>query len=342
MQSIDIEHPTPKQLLKMYRGEKVRVRRGTGFNITVHPQTYNIVARAFNRSKGVDIGLSPEELKAMDISTGLQRIQQYDTAGNPINIEGFKAGVGSTQMNNPLAPANAPHAREVGTGLRGVSGIVHPHKSNSMAQQVEQIKHYGEMNKHLGTNFDYLGKAGYAKAVANDLSSKLSEESFKARYPEKTQSEQGYHLLGSGFNHRMDRTIMGRGVSLLHSQVVPPAYASQPHGANFQFNHFLPPEFQSEAHIHGGSLHTHTHNLKSKTSYVNMSPHLYDGGFPESVVMPPYYTSKAEDVDFIRQSMKNPETKPEAKHRKRRKHPTSGHGLYAGGSGLYAGKGLGP
>ena len=53
-----------------------------------------------------------------------------------------------------------------------------------------------------------------------------------------------------------------------------------------------------------------------KSDYVKKDPHLYDEGFPHSVVMPAYYQSKAEDVDFVRQSTKNPESKPEAKHRK--------------------------
>ena len=343
MQSIDIEHPTPKQLLKLRRGEKVRIKHGTGFNITVHPETYNLVARAFNKSKGVEIGLSPEELKAMDMSTGLQRLQQFDTMGNPIEMSSapnMNVAAGPTQSAQPPAPA-VNIQRPVGMGL---SGIRHPHKVNDMASQIEQVKHYGEMNKHLGTNFDYLGKSGYGKAVSDHLASSLSEAGFKAKYPDK-EREEPVNILGSGFNHRIDRTVMGRGMSIMHSHNIPPAFESQPHGANFQFNHFLPPQFQSDPHIHGGSLTGHTHNLHRKADYVKKDPHLYDEGFPHSVVMPAFYMSKAEDVDFVRQSMKNPETKPEAKHRGRKRHPKTGHGLYAGGSsghGLYAGGGLGP
>ena len=350
MQSIDIEHPTPKQLLKLRRGERVRIRQGTGFNITVHPETYNLVARAFNKSKAIEVGLSPEELEAMNISTGLQQLQQFDVMGNPIETTtpavATNVRAGPTAMapqRAPVAPVNPPiHGM-------GLSGIRHPHKVNDMASQVEQVKHYGEMNKHLGTNFDYMGSAGYLKAVSDKLGASLSEAGFKAKYPDKSQEEQGHQLLGSGFNHRLDRTVMGRGVSLLHSQIVPPAYESQPHGANFQFNHFLPPQFQSEPAIHGGSLVGHTHNLMRKSDYVKKDPHLYDEGFPHSVVMPAFYMSKADDVDFVRQSMKNPETKPEAKHRGRKKHPKTGQGLYASGragKGLYAGGtsggGLGP
>ena len=348
MQSISIEHPTPKQLLKLRRGERVRIKHGTGFNITVHPETYNLVARAFNKSKGVEIGLSPEELKAMNISTGLQRLQQFDTTGQPIDISSspnMNVANGPTPMN-ALQRLPTPAPAPVLIHGMGLSGIRHPHKSNDMASQIQQVKHYDEMNKHLGTNFDYMGSAGYVKAVSDKLGASLSEAGFKSKYPSKSQEEQGRELLGSGFNHRCDRTVMGRGVSLLHSQVVPPAYESQPHGANFQFNHFLPPQFQSEPAIHGGSLIGHTHNLMRKSDYVKKDPHLYDEEFPHSVVMPASYMSKAEDVDFVRQSTKNPETKPEAKHRGRKRHPKTGHGLYASGRGLYAGgssgSGLGP
>ena len=54
---------SPKQLSKLRNGHAVRIKKGTGFNLIVHPETYNLVSRAFAKSKGMEIALSPEELE---------------------------------------------------------------------------------------------------------------------------------------------------------------------------------------------------------------------------------------------------------------------------------------
>jgi len=275
MQTIDIEHPSPKQLRKMLRGEKVRVKKGSGLSISVHPETYNLVARAFNRSKGADIGLSAQELDAMNITSGLQRIEQFDTAGNPIsqtNVNNMP-----TRVPQPAPPPPAPHM----LGM-GISGIRHPHKHNNMASQIEQVKHYDNMNKHLGTNFDYMGSAGYAKAVADKLGAQLSEASFSARkrleHPHN-EDEQPISR-GQGIHHRHDITIRGRGTSLLHTQVNPPAYKSQPLNENFQMQHFMPPQFQTHKNIHGGNIHQAFDSQADKINFgmkSHLNPSQYHG-----------------------------------------------------------------
>ena len=50
------------QALKLSRGHAVRIKQGTGFNLIVHPTTYRLATRAFNKGKAVQIKLSPEEL----------------------------------------------------------------------------------------------------------------------------------------------------------------------------------------------------------------------------------------------------------------------------------------
>lgn len=64
--SVDV---SPKQLSKLRNGHKVRVKKGSGVSLVVHPATYNIVSRAFRKSKGAEIQLSPDELQAnMDMT----------------------------------------------------------------------------------------------------------------------------------------------------------------------------------------------------------------------------------------------------------------------------------
>ena len=50
---------SPSQLGKLRRGHPVRIRRGKGFNLVVHPTTYKLASRAFAKDKGFQIALSP-------------------------------------------------------------------------------------------------------------------------------------------------------------------------------------------------------------------------------------------------------------------------------------------
>jgi hypothetical protein len=51
-----------RQKSKLRNGHKVRVKHGKGFNVIVNPSTYHLVTRAFNKNKGVQMQLSPEEI----------------------------------------------------------------------------------------------------------------------------------------------------------------------------------------------------------------------------------------------------------------------------------------
>jgi len=56
---------SPKQLSRLRKGHKVRIKanmQGTGFNLLVHPETYNLATRTFNKGKGMEIQLTPEEI----------------------------------------------------------------------------------------------------------------------------------------------------------------------------------------------------------------------------------------------------------------------------------------
>jgi len=56
-----------KQLSKLRNGHKVRINPvidGEGFNLIVHPNTFNLVSKSFSKGKGYEIQLSPEEIMA--------------------------------------------------------------------------------------------------------------------------------------------------------------------------------------------------------------------------------------------------------------------------------------
>jgi hypothetical protein len=56
-------HASPKQASKLRNGHGVRIKRGKGFNLIVHPMTYGLVSRAFAKDKGIQVQLSPEEIQ---------------------------------------------------------------------------------------------------------------------------------------------------------------------------------------------------------------------------------------------------------------------------------------
>jgi hypothetical protein len=54
-----------KQLSKLRKGHKVRISpavEGTGFNLLIDPDRYSVVSRTFNKGKGMEIQLSPQEI----------------------------------------------------------------------------------------------------------------------------------------------------------------------------------------------------------------------------------------------------------------------------------------
>jgi len=86
---------SPHQLRKLKKGLMVRIKKGTGFELLVHPNTYNIVSRAFNKGKGSQIQLSPEEI---EMNQGIAKA-----------ISPEAHGMVKTPMTTPMtAPMTAP------------------------------------------------------------------------------------------------------------------------------------------------------------------------------------------------------------------------------------------
>lgn len=55
---------SPTQARKLKRGQAVRIKQGTGFNLVVSPGTYHLASRAFDKGKGVTVKLSQPEIDA--------------------------------------------------------------------------------------------------------------------------------------------------------------------------------------------------------------------------------------------------------------------------------------
>lgn len=289
---------SPAQLSKLKRGMPVRVKHGSGFNLLVHPETYNIVARAFAKGKGAEIALSRPELQANAMASAgtpvaIQNPQQPQAGGAQgpaISGSGIfgktgdkylkkagirdiayklgdyakpavKAGIGAALTAGGVALGAVQPELIPGIPF-GVAGgtmlasdfLDHPQRYlghsgskgkriNSLPAQMAQAQMSESLNNQLGTNMDYLRSANLQNAVAQKAMADMNASSIGARFT------------GDGLHHHRQHAIIGRGGGMIgsSSSYVPPALESQPFSANFQFQHFFPPQYQGL--IHGGGLY---------------------------------------------------------------------------------------
>lgn len=214
---------SPAQMKRLHKGHRVRVKKGTGFELLVHPQTYNLVSRTFNKGKGAEIQLSPEEIEMN---------------------RGISKAVSPEAHNPPLQP-----------GVSG-QGIY-----DGLKRNIAHVKLGDALNEHLGTNYGYLSRAGLDNALAGAKSAAMNKMGIDARYQSapymSIPSLSGPHSRMVG--GQLERGSIGRNGGMM-SSYTPPALVSQPFSANFQFQHFLPPQYQ---HFNSGG-----HDLTGSGLYL--------------------------------------------------------------------------
>ena len=273
---------SPTQLSKLRKGHPVRIKKGTGFNLIVHPETYHILSKAFNKSKGAEIALSPEEIEMNRNVSPEQHAElkkanpeiagtgifgkKFDKALKKAGIKKLayavgdeikpmaKAGIvaGLTSGATALGAVQPELIPLLPVGVAGISALASDYLDKpgkyqsgirakpvrSLAEKAVKAKINEKINDELGTNYDYMSRAGLENALANSQLSDLNRASYAPRF-----SESPNVMYGSGFHRKEVSTrLSGRGT--LHPGSQPPALQSQPYASNFQFQHFLPPAYQ--------------------------------------------------------------------------------------------------
>ena len=214
---------SPAQMKRLHKGHRVRVKKGKGFELLVHPQTFNIVSRTFNKGKGAEIQLSPEEIEMN---------------------KGISKAVSPEAHNPPLQP-----------GVSG-QGIY-----DGLKRNIAHVKLADALNEHLGTNYGYMSRAGLDNALAGAKSAAMNKMGIDARYHNApNMSIPGFGAPPSRMvGGQLERGSVGRNGGML-SSYTPPALVSQPFSANFQFQHFLPPQYQ---HFNSGG-----HDMEGNGLYL--------------------------------------------------------------------------
>jgi hypothetical protein len=324
---VDLSH---KQLHKLKKGGKVRIKKGTGFNLIVSPANFNLMTRSFGRSKGLDVVLSPEELQANrnlipeieDATLGSAQADQME----PSDIQGkgifgkhadrllekhglkkkaykvgdilkpgakmaIKAGLtaGATALagtNPELAPflptgvmianhfasdyLDNPH-KYIGRGLedskstKSIQSGLLSRPIRTLTDQIAQGKASDIINNRLDTNFNYMGRAGLGNMDQEHANQLMNSHLIELRHKEKPIEEynddfEGPKSIGHGIRSTLrEGGSIGLGGGRLNAFHIPPALQSQPYGANYQMQHFLPPQYQmyfdpSLDHDHNASI----------------------------------------------------------------------------------------
>jgi len=243
MHTISID-ASPAQLRKLRKGQKVRVKKGTGFNIIVHPTTYNRVSRAFGKNKGLELELSQEEL-------------QHNEMSDP--------STSASMIPSPSEPSKLQEPQSRGAEGQGLFRKA----KRSVKDTVDRSKLASSLNKHLQKNYDYMGRAGIDNAMQMAKQASMSKMGINAR------KALGSTLGGDDDNDNeipprsrmyikggsvMEHGSIGLNGGMMHT-FVPPALISQPFSANFQMQHFLPPQYQH--YEQGGHEDSEEHGLGS-------------------------------------------------------------------------------
>ena len=195
-------HASPAQVRRLRNGHSVRVKKGTGFNVLVHPSTFHLASKSFNKEKGYQLKLSPEEIQA---NRGLTPEEHARVRGETAEMTGvqpamegqgifgakfdrFLARTGLNKITDPLGNALKPLLKEgIKRGTKALSFIPHVERAGKVAE-------------------DYL-----------DNPSKYNEHGLKEGLKEAGKT----FMSGEGFHHR-HRKLRGAGMG--NSQLAKSTY----------------------------------------------------------------------------------------------------------------------
>jgi len=260
MHQLEID-ASPSQIRKLIKGHKVRVKRGKGLCLVVHPNTYNIASRSFNKGKGTQLQLTQEEIRANSAPAPDQDVQEDD-----YDMETSGSGL-FDDMRNFGRKVKSSYDKAQGyarTAQRGYDKYKNYTPNQGLNEIFSHLKLSDRLNKELGSNYGYLQRAGLDNAIQGAKSAAMSKMGIDARMMDapihKLLSGNGLHEPHSRMvGGQLERGSIGRNGGMI-SMYTPPALVSQPFSANFQFQHFLPPQYQ---HFNSGG-----HDLTGSGLYL--------------------------------------------------------------------------
>jgi hypothetical protein len=249
MKEIECMRPSAKQLLKLRKGHPVRLAKGEGLILVVHPDRYDLMSKTFLRGKARTVSLTPEELMAnQKVSPEAHQEQQaVEENKDPASFMANKAtklAESKTSSDIVGSGLKEPKSRTPVSNAGGTRGGL-PIRTLIGAKDV--AKHLGKLGNDVGENYSGRLEAALGSANANHMTSAMTGMSIEAaRSNHLTAKGEGlYAGRGVFYGRGREKSSVGVGGNLLaRTQVLPPALQSQPYAANFQFQFTLPPNYQ--------------------------------------------------------------------------------------------------
>ena len=215
---------------------------------------------------GVALGVAaPELIPGIPFAVAGGTALASDFLDNPSRYTGAthvygKSGAKGKPLNNSQSQSAEVQMTDHPQSYSGHSGAKGKKLSN-LSQQSAEVQMTDQLNNALGTNMDYLRNANLQNAMSQQMQGELNASSAIARQSVPQVPITSYKIpppqiiYGDGIHkhhHMRQHAIVGRGGGqLASSSYSSPALQSQPFGANFQFQHFLPPQYQSLVHGKG-------------------------------------------------------------------------------------------
>ena len=234
MKAIGVD-ASPKQLARLRNGHSVRLKKGKGLILVVHPDRYDLMSRTFQRGKAKEVALTAEELMAnrqVSSEAHAELAAKMETESPPIAKKG-----------------DLDHPEVIGAGLdpeppSRVSNAGGPRSipARSLVGMKQLSSHLAELGRLDGADYGSRIKAGLGNVLQNQLTAEMNEMGIEGRRGNILQQD----ILGEGIRvRRKEKGSIAVGGNLLSNgtRVLPPALQSQPYGANFQFQHTHPPAY---------------------------------------------------------------------------------------------------
>ena len=214
MHVLKLKKPTVRQLKKLLEGHPVKLMKGRGFQLIVHPENYDIVSGCFNRGMPAMVQLNPEEIELNTSKTPMPEEHQLTAGTKKPEL------IPKVQVVKPLA---------VGKGFTGLKAP----RISSIPETHRHVIEMEDLGYRTGHKFGTRSRAGLGNLYANEASAKLA------------------NAMNSVNSYEVPERIVGRGLrpegvgvgGNLIGKYIPHALQSQPYSANFQFQFTLPPQY---------------------------------------------------------------------------------------------------
>lgn len=210
---------SPLQLRKLRKGLNVRIKKGTGFNLIVHPQNYHLASHAFAKNKGIEVKLSPEEIEANRQVSPEEHAQlketQPDMAGEGIfgkKFDRFLKKAGIKKAVYKIGDVLKPIAKKgIDMGLKAGSQALSEY-APELAPVLPEVtdKLSGLASDYMDHPGKYQGK-GFSKRHPRSLVGTIA----KARAMDAKNRDLGtnYDYMGRSGIHEMDAAQAAAGMS---------------------------------------------------------------------------------------------------------------------------------